>query len=144
MVASRLSDFDNGPFPLVDGDFGHNNAVVNNKYQIIGIIDWEMAFAAPWELAGDFPLTLSTVPPMDAPWNYEIGKPRDPILAQKFANQKDYIANIKDAEDARSVTGLPRLLNALQDSYKQHLMTVMRLYRSGKVGFYSNLVREVS
>ena len=145
MVASRLSNFDNGPFPLIHGDFGHNNAVVDDNYRIIGLIDWEMAFAAPWEIAGDFPLTLSTVPPpMDAPWNYdEVGKPRDPILAQKFANQKDYIANIKDAEDARSVTGLPRLLNALQDSYKQHLITAMRLYRSGKVGFYSNLVHEV-
>ena len=144
MVASRLSDFDNGPFPLIHGDFGHNNAVVNENYEIIGLIDWEMAFAAPWEFAGDFPLTLSTVPPpMDAPWNYdEVGNPKDPVLAQKFAKQKDYIACIKEAKDAGSVTG-SRLLNALQDSHKQHLMTAMRLYRSGKVGFYSNLVREV-
>jgi Phosphotransferase enzyme family len=147
MMASRLSDFDKGPFPLIHGDFGHNNVVVNNDYQIIGVIDWEKAFAAPWEVAGDYPLTLSTVPPaMDAPSNYnEMGKPTDPILAKKFASQKDYIANIKDAEDARSITELPRLLNLLQDSCKQRLITaMMRLYPSGKVGFYSNLVPEVS
>ncbi|OCL11280.1 hypothetical protein AOQ84DRAFT_229648 [Glonium stellatum] len=147
MMASRLSKFDKGLFPLIHGDFGHNNVVVNDDYQIIGVIDWEKAFAAPWEIAGDFPLTLSTIPPaMDAPWNYdEMGKPLDPILAKKFANQKDYIANIKDAEDARSITELPRLLNLLQDSCKQRLMTaIMRLYPSGKVGFYSNLVLEIS
>jgi hypothetical protein len=143
MVAGRLSKFDKGPFPLIHGDYGHNNVVVDDDYQIIGVIDREKAFAAPWEVAGDFPLNLSTVPPaMDAPWNYdEVGKPRDPILAKKFASQKDYIANIRDAEYARSITELPCLLNLLQDSCKQRLMTaITRLYPSGKVGFYSNLV----
>lgn len=147
MMASRLSNFDKGPFPLIHGDFGHNNIIVDDDYQIIGVIDWEEAFAAPWEIAGDFPLTLSTVPPaMDAPWNYdEMGRPKDSILAKKFANQKDYIANIKDAEDARSIAELPRLWNLLQDSCKQRLMTaMMRLYPSGKVGFYSNLALEFS
>jgi hypothetical protein len=146
VAASRLSVCDNGPFALIHGDFGHNNAVVNDNYEILGLIDWEMAFAAPWEFAGHFSLTLSTVPPlMDAPWNYdELGRPIDPILAQKFAHQEDYIAKIKDPEDARSVTGSPRLLTALQNPWKQHLMTAMRLYQSGKLGFYSKLVAEVS
>lgn len=146
MMASRLSKFDKGPFPLIHGDFGHNNVVVNDDYQIIGVIDWEMAFAAPWEIAADFPLTLSTVPPaMDAPWNYdEVGNPKDPILAKRFANQRDYIASIKDAEDARNITQLPRLLDLLRDPCKQRLMTaIMRLYPSGKVGFYSNLILEL-
>lgn len=77
MVASRISKPDKGPFPLIHGDFGHNNVVVNNDYQIIGVIDWEKAFAAPWEIARDFPLSLSTVPPaMDASWNYdEVSQP---------------------------------------------------------------------
>jgi hypothetical protein len=98
-----------------------------------------------WEFAGDFPLTLSIVPPaMDAPWNYDkVGKPIDPILAEKFANQKNYIANIRDAEDVRSVTKLPRLQDLLQDSCNQRLITaIMRLYPSGKVGYYSNLIPE--
>ena len=146
MLANRLSKFDKGPFPLVHGDFGHNNVIVNDGYQIIGVIDWEMAFAAPWEIAGDLPLTLSIIPPaMDAPWNYdEAGNPKDPSLAKMFANQEDYIANIRNAEDTRGITESPRLLDFLQDSCKQRLMTAMRLYQSGKAGFYSNMILEVS
>ncbi|KAF9772981.1 hypothetical protein IL306_009275, partial [Fusarium sp. DS 682] len=62
-LAGRLSVLDRGPFPLCHGDFGHNNIIVDDAYQILGIIDWETAFAGPWEIFGDFPLTLSTVPP---------------------------------------------------------------------------------
>jgi hypothetical protein len=147
VVASRLSRFDKGPFPLIHGDFGHNNVVLDDDYQIIGVIDWEKAFAAPWEIAGDFPLTLSTVPPaMDAPWNYdEKGKPIEPDLAKKFVDQETYITSIGDAEDARGLMESPRLSKVLQDSCKQRLMTaMMRLYPSGKVGYYSNLVPECS
>ncbi|KAH8708352.1 hypothetical protein GQ44DRAFT_763514 [Phaeosphaeriaceae sp. PMI808] len=146
MVASRLSKFDKGPFPLIYGDFGHNNIVVNDGYKIIGVIDWEMAWAAPWEVAGDFPLTLAVVPPaMDAPWHYdEVDNPKNTDLAKRFANQREYIANIKDAEDARSITESPRLSNLLQNSPKQRLMYGMDLYSNGKAGFYSNLVDDVS
>ena len=67
-LADRLSVHDHGPFPLCHGDFGHNNIIIDNKYRVLGVIDWETAFAGPWEVFGDFPLTLSTVPPaMDAP-----------------------------------------------------------------------------
>lgn len=120
VLANRLSKFDKGPFPLVHGDFGHNNIVMNGDYQIIGVIDWEMAFAAPWEIAGDFPLTLSTIPPaMDVPWNYdELGNPKDPSLAKALADQKGYIANIRDAEDTKGITESPRLVDFLQDSSK--------------------------
>lgn len=143
MVASRLSKFDKGPFPLVHGDFGHNNIVVNDDYQILGVIDWEEAYTAPWEVAATFPLTLSTIPPvMDAPWNYdEAGQPTDPIVASRFADQMDYIASIKAAEDARSIA--PRLSTLLQDISTQRLMTGMSLYVGGKVGFYSRLIPEM-
>jgi hypothetical protein len=56
MVANRLSKFDKGPFPLIHGDFGHNNIVVNDGYQIIGVIDWEKAYAAPLGVCWGFPL----------------------------------------------------------------------------------------
>lgn len=59
-LASRLSVRDDGPFPLCHGDFGHNNTVVDDDYQILGVIDWESAFAGPWEIFGDFPLSFST------------------------------------------------------------------------------------
>lgn len=143
-LASQLSGFDKGPFPLIHGDFGHNNAVVADDYSIIGLIDWEMAYAAPWELAGDLPLTLSTIPPpMDAPWNYnDFGDPKDPDLIQKYVDQKHYVAYMENAEKAVGRIGAPSLANALRDSRSQHLMTAMRLYQNGKAGFYSRLLPE--
>ena len=59
-MAAAIPCRNRGPFPLVHVDFGHNNIVV-------GVIDREHAFDAPWETMY-FPLTLSTTPkPMNAP-----------------------------------------------------------------------------
>lgn len=84
LLADRISVHNNGPFPLCHGDFGHNNIIVDNQYKILGIIDWENAFAGPWEVFADFPLHLSTTPAvMDAPWNYnEDGSPKDAVLVK--------------------------------------------------------------
>jgi aminoglycoside phosphotransferase (APT) family kinase protein len=81
-LAGRQSVRDHGLFPLCHGDFGHNNVIVDDKYHVLSVIDWETAFAGPWEVFGDFPLTLSTVPSaMDAPWNYdEEGSPKSTDL----------------------------------------------------------------
>ncbi|KAJ6022354.1 hypothetical protein N7499_002882 [Penicillium canescens] len=88
-LAGNLSVQDKGPFPLCHGDFGHNNMVFDDKYNLLGVIDWEAAYAGPWELFGEFPLTLSMLPPdMDAPWNYdESGLPRDAESVQSYSDE---------------------------------------------------------
>jgi hypothetical protein len=92
---------------------------------------------------GGFPLTLSTCPaPMDAPWNYdEEGSPKDTDLIQKFAEQKDYIAAVRQEEN-RIDGGNHCLSEALGDSRRRHLVTAMRLYQDGKAGWYSKLIDE--
>lgn len=56
--------------------------MVDNQYHVLGLIGWEYAFAGPWEIFGDFPLTLSTVPPaINAPWNYDGGRPKDVVMS---------------------------------------------------------------
>ncbi|KAI3336838.1 hypothetical protein HD806DRAFT_19503 [Xylariaceae sp. AK1471] len=137
--SSRISVRDHGPFPLCHGDFGHNNMIVDDEYHVLGVIDWESAFAGPWEVFADFPLTLSTIPPaMDAPWNHdEMGCPKDPEIAQKYADQRDYIAAVKEQESEGG--GDHYLSDALGDSRRQQLVTAMRLYQGGKPGFYSKL-----
>jgi aminoglycoside phosphotransferase (APT) family kinase protein len=35
---------DKGPFPLCHGDFGHNNMVFDDEYNLLGVIDWEAAY----------------------------------------------------------------------------------------------------
>lgn len=140
-LADRLSVCNHGPFPLCHGDFGHNNIIVDDNYRVLAVIDWETAFAGPWEIFGDFPLTLSVVPPaMDAPWNYnQDGSPKSSDLVQKFTDQKYYIAAVREVEN-RSEGGNHFLSAALEDSRRQHLVTGMRLYESGKVGWYSKLI----
>lgn len=140
-LADRLSILDHGPFPICHGDFGHNNIIVDDSYHILGVIDWETAFAGPWEIFGDFPLTLSIVPrPMDVPWNYDKeGVPRSADLAQQFTDQEDYIAFVKIEED-RDGEGVFRLSEVLKDSKRQQLATAMRLYQNGKIGWYSKVI----
>lgn len=135
-LASRLSARDHGPFPLCHGDFGHNNTIVDDDYHILGVIGWETAFAGPWEVFGDFPLSFSTVPPvMDAPWVYnEDGSPKSADMAQKFADQRDYVAAVKEEENRSRGRG-HCLSEALEDSKRQQLAIAMRLFQNGKAGF---------
>jgi hypothetical protein len=60
---------------------------------VLGGIDWEAAFAGPWEVAGDFIWTLSAVSPaMDTRRNYdEKGCPRAADLAQKFGVRRSIL-----------------------------------------------------
>jgi hypothetical protein len=139
-LAPRISVQDHGPFPLCHGDFGHNNIIVNDAYQILGVIDWETSFAAPWEFFADFPLTLSVIPPaMDAPWNYnDDGSPKDVALAQKFADQEAYVQAVIREENKNGGEN-HRLSETLKHTSRQHLATGMRLYQDGKAGWYGKL-----
>lgn len=140
-LADKISTHDRGPFPICHGDFGHNNVVVNDDYDVLGVIDWEMAFTGPWEVFGNFPLTLSVVPPaMDAPWNYDkSGNPKDAELVQRFADQDDYIVAVRQ-EEARLGLKNCYLSEALADTKRQRLTTAMRRYTNGKAGWYSKVV----
>lgn len=142
-LAGRLSVRDHGPFPLCHGDFGHNNVIVDDRYHILGVIDWETAFAGPWELFADFPLTISSVPrAMNVPWDYdEEGSPKSPDLIRKFADQNDYMAAVRK-EEHRSDGVSPCLSEALGDSRRRQLATAMRLYQNGKAGWYAKLIDE--
>lgn len=144
--AGNLCAQDKGPFPLCHGDLGHNNMVFDDEYNLLGVIDWEAAYAAPWELFGEFPLTLSTIPPdMDAPWNYdEHGLPRDAATVKRNAERRDYVTAVIEKEEEMNVPEGYRLSVALQDFRRQDLATAMRLYRRGKPGWYSKVIEKFS
>ncbi|KAJ5837501.1 uncharacterized protein N7525_002689 [Penicillium rubens] len=145
-LAGNLSVQDKGPFPLCHGDFGHNNMVFDDEYNLLGVIDWEAAYAGPWELFGEFPLTLSMLPPdMDAPWNYdESGLPRDAESLQRCADRRDYVTAVIEKEQEMNVVEGCRLSVALQDSRRQDLAAAMRLYSRGKPGYYSKVIEKFS
>ncbi|KAI5867868.1 phosphotransferase enzyme family-domain-containing protein [Durotheca rogersii] len=140
-LASKLSLRDGGPFPVWNSDWGWNNNVYDEDGNLLGSVDWEKTFAAPWELFADYPLGLTTIPPaMDAPWNYdENGYPKDAELAQRFADQQEYITAVRQEEILIGGTEC-RLSQGLSDTRRQQLASAMRLYLDGKPGFYSKVV----
>ncbi|KAJ5578690.1 uncharacterized protein N7459_007654 [Penicillium hispanicum] len=143
--AGKLSVRDRGPFPICHGDFGHNNMIFDDNYQLLGVIDWEAAFAGPWEISGEFPLTLSVIPPdMDAPWNYDDrGFPKDAEDKQRLADREEYIAMVIEKERELDLTEGYRLSMALQDPSRQYLATAIRLYQRGKPGWYSKVMERI-
>ena len=86
-------------------------------------------------------MTLLTVPPaMDVPWKYdEEGSPKSTDLVRKFADQKYYIAAVRQEENRSNINNRC-LSEALGDSGRRQLATAMRLYQNGKVGWYSKLI----
>ena len=129
-----------GPFPLFHMDFGHPNVVVDDAYNLLGVIDWDDARSVPWECVS-FPMTLRLVPaPMDAPWNYdENGIPTDEETRTRIADTIRYIGAVQEVERSK---GLSSLLSAtLADQASQDLASGMKLYtQDGKLGFYTKIL----
>lgn len=141
-MAHRLSSTDHGPFPLSHRDFFHSNIIVDQRYNILGVIDWEGACTLPWELV-DFPLFLETVPvPMDAPWNYdENGQPLDKGTMLRWQERREYVWMVARAETAELADS--KLSETLADEKSQNLAYALRAYLNpGKLGFYMEVLGE--
>ena len=138
-LAAKLAIRDHGPFPLFHVDFGHHNIVVDDDYNVLGVVDWEYACSVPWERIY-FPWTLSVVPAPMAPDNYnEKGMPKDPRVGAILREQKDYISTVRETEQNK---GLSRLLSAtLADQAGQDLAYAMKIYaEDGVCGLYTNVL----
>lgn len=57
-LAQRIAKCNHGPFPLCHGDSGHNNIIVDDDYNVFGVIDWEFAFVGPWRVFGALPFNV--------------------------------------------------------------------------------------
>jgi Phosphotransferase enzyme family len=136
-LAQQLSACDNGPFPLCHGDFGHNNIVVDDQYQVLGVIDWEDAYTTPWETI-EYPLILCVTPrSIDLPSNWDAeGNPINAQVQSTIDDQQTYLGAVRDAE---AQMGLASMLSAtLGNMDTLGLATSMRLFSvDGKMGWYS-------
>ena len=138
-IAANIPIRNHGPFPLVHDDFAHNNIVVDDAYNILGIIDWEHASSMPWETVY-FPLTLSVLPPPMMPaWMYENGVPKNEKTRVRISERQDYMDEVCRVEKRE---GLSHSLSAaLGDEAGQQLAYAMRLYaHDGKHGYYSKIL----
>ena len=138
-LAGKIAIRDHGPFPLIHPDFFHSNIIVDDSWKVLGVIDWEYAQSAPWEIV-EFPLTLSVCPRLiDAPWNYdENGVAKDEDTKAMIKDRGDFLVMVKEYE--RSKGQAPILSDVLSDQAGQDLATAIRYYASiGKQAFYDKV-----
>ena len=138
-LASKIAVRDQGPFPLFHADYGHHNIVVDDDYNVLGVIDWEHACSIPWECIY-FPWTLSVVPAPMVPDDYDDdGIAKDFDTRTIIDEQKQYIYTVQEVERKN---GLPPLLSAtLADLETQDLAFSMKLYvEDGICGEYTNIL----
>ena len=139
----NLLTIDNeGPFRLCHGDFGTHNLVINDKYDILGVIDWENSFAGPVNIFATFPISLSSTPqPADAPWLYDDqGIPLDEDTKIILAEQKLYTEAMRKAEEALVEEAGFCLSKAFDDTLRMQLATSMIQFSQGKGALYGRMV----
>lgn len=94
-----------GPFSLVNRDFGAHNLLVNDEYEIVGLIDVDGVLAAPKEMVARFPdLTgLQRETPghveTENPWAMERIRKTAPQL-DEYQNMVDYAVTQALAEES--------------------------------------------
>jgi hypothetical protein len=130
---ARHRTFRSGPYPLIHSDLYDSNVLVDSECRIKGVIDWENAFVAPWEMV-ELIKGLSMVPPLLNGHFYRAGKSEQ----EKIAERKRYIQAIKDGERARQLDS--KLSETLDDSETRNLAQAMWLYLDGKIGYYSRII----
>ncbi|KAJ8129537.1 hypothetical protein O1611_g4098 [Lasiodiplodia mahajangana] len=136
-AARRISN-NHGPFPLCHADFLHSNIVVDESFQVLGIIDWESACTLPLQLV-TFPAFLDAMPAsFDFPDRYrEDGQPIDDEQRQRWKEREDYVRMVESAEHEDHV-----LSSCLKDRKGLALAYSMMAYKIGKMGFYDKVIDE--
>ncbi|KAI1289114.1 kinase-like domain-containing protein [Xylaria venustula] len=127
-----------GPFPLCHADFLHSNIIVDESFQVLGIIDWEGACALPLQLV-TFPGFLNVMPiSFDSPDNYYAdGQPVDGQQRQRWKDREDYVQMVESVEHKDHL-----LSRCLTDKKSLALAYSMMAYKSGKLGFYDTVIDE--
>ena len=138
-LAATIPTRNHGPFPLVHNDFGHNNILVDDNWKVLGIIDWEHAWSAPWEVV-DFPVLLRLMPKIiDAAWCHnENGEPVQESAKIKIQDRKDYVNCIRQAEKRKSLP--PLLSTVLTDKAGNDLTGSMSRYSEGIFAEYCKII----
>jgi Phosphotransferase enzyme family len=140
-LAGGLSSHNKGPFPIYHPDLYHSNIIVDDKFNILGVIDWQGACTVPWELV-EFPLFLNTVPrAMDAAFNYDQnGQPKHADVKLRWKERAEYVQMVKAAETTRKKDAA--LSKTLGNADVQGLAHAIKVYNDpGKLGFYEKILQ---
>ncbi|KZF25283.1 kinase-like protein [Xylona heveae TC161] len=140
-LATRLSLFDDGPFPLYHPDFYYSNIILDDQCRVTGIIDWEKSHSIPWELA-EFPFLLDMLPGLlGNPCNYDKdGTPREESERRTVEDREMYLTFVKDAEREQSQDA--RLSSSLGNKSLQDFAFAVRVYQyPGKLAIYNKVLQ---
>ncbi|KAH7061876.1 hypothetical protein BKA63DRAFT_429851 [Paraphoma chrysanthemicola] len=134
---AKRHSFQSGPFPVIHADLYKSNLLVDSKFCIQGVIDWESAIVGPWEIV-EFIKDLCIVPSvMDGPLWSEVESDREML-----ADRKRYISVVKTQEDAKQLDH--KLSQALDDWSTQNFAHAFWLYEDGRIGFYTDVLNSFS
>jgi hypothetical protein len=126
--------FRRGPFPVIHPDLYKSNILINSEYSIRGVIDWENAIIAPWEMV-EFIKDLSIVPPvMYGPLYHENEEDRETL-----AERRKYVEVVRKMEKARQLDN--NISTVLGDWNTQNLAHAIWLFLEGKIGFYTSIIK---
>ena len=111
-IASMISKNDNGPFRLIHPDFGHNNIIVDDDFNMLSVIDWEYSFVGPPELAARFPIRLQMYPEAILPQERDAnGRIMDEDWRKMSENREHWVNQVALQES--SSCDAPRLSSSM-------------------------------
>ncbi|POR32133.1 Uncharacterized protein TPAR_07635 [Tolypocladium paradoxum] len=83
-----------GPFRLVNRDFGAHNLLVNNDFDIVGVIDFDAVMAAPIEVVAQFPALTGLSP--ETPGHVETR----PLAIERIRRTRPRLKEYRDLVEA--------------------------------------------
>lgn len=124
-----------GPFGLTNRDFGAHNLLVNNDFEIMGVIDFDIVMAAPTEVVAQYPQFTG----LDRePSGYVATKPLAIDRIKSTEPKLEEYKNLPEVAEARMMGGssknreasLPNMMLSNAPSVVQGLLE----YQSPKIG----------
>lgn len=139
-LAANIPLRNDGPFPLIHSDFASWNVLVDDDYNVVGVIDWEYSHTGPWEMVHFAMGFMPTPAPMSpSEWYDSAGMPLKENLKKTFKEMEEYVDVVRQVEQAKALS--PTLSAVLSDRAGQDLAYAMRLYTiDGKRGYYSKIL----
>lgn len=108
-----VPEYDDSPWVVVHGDLHNGNIIVDEEFNIRGVIDWDFTFASPLQKAATFPKLLENVPGSAPP-----GLPESHAYLDLVADKYYFLAIF--AEKERQKTGQTSILKLIATSSERN------------------------
>lgn len=132
-LASFISRHDRGPFRIFHPDFAVHNVIIDDEYNILSLIDWEFAFAGPFELATQQALRHQTYPLSilaKVPGATDIhGNVIDEKWCKAFRERDEFIGALSSQEKQ---LGVPLLMSTSVNSVEADICWLIQMWTQKK------------